>query len=191
MKIFFIVALIYFLSACSSLMSPRATNIAVSALLDEVQIAINEIDEKTKDSSLPPFQSATIKLSTVTANTRDGQATLVLSGAASNTTTNSNLIVLELVPNTSIAKPLRQTTGYEIAEYVIAAVKAIDEENFLKLETLSIEAGLEVKTTMEGGIEVELAGISIGATNSGEASSGNNLKLTFAHPQRKEEGVSL
>ena len=186
MKNIIFIALISFLSACSSLQTPKETNIAVSSLLDEVQIAINEIDEKTKGSSLPPFQSATIKLSTAAGKTTDGKAALVLSGEASKTTTNSNLITLELVPNPSTEKSLTQTTGHEIAECVIAAVKAIDEENFLKLKTLNIETGLEVKTTKQGGIEVELSGISIGATHSGEASTGHNLKLTFAYPKEKK-----
>jgi hypothetical protein len=181
------ITLIAFLSACASLQTPKETNIAVSSLLDEIQIAINEIDEKIQDSSLPPFQSATIKLSTSAGKTTDGKASLVLSGEASKTTTNSHTITLELVPNPNNAKSLNRTTGHEIAEYVIAAVTAIDEENFLKLKTLNVEAGLEVKRTKQGGIEIELSGVSIGATHSGENSSSHNLKLTFAYPKDEKK----
>ncbi len=184
MKKLFFISLIAFLSACASLQTPKETNITVSTLLDEVQIAINEIDKKTKGSSLPPFQSATIKLSTAAGKTTDGKASLVLSGELSKTTTSSNSITLELVPNPDNAESLGRSTGHDIAEYVIAAVTAIDEENFLKLKTLNVETGLEVKKTNQGGIEIELSGVSIGATHSGNSSSGNNLKLTFAYPKK-------
>ena len=186
MKNILLVILVSFLTACSSLHSPQETNVAVSSLLDEIQIAINEIDEKTKGSSLPPFQSATIILSTATGKTTDGKASLVLSGNASKTTSNSNIITLELVPSPDTTKSLDKSTGHEIAEYVVAAVTAIDKENFLKLKTLNVEAGLEVKQIVGGGIEIELSGVSIGANRTGESTTGNSLKLTFAHPENEK-----
>ena len=186
MRNLFIVLVVALLSACASLQSPQETNVAVSSLLDEIQIAINEIDEKTKGSSLPPFQSATIKLSTAAGKTTDGKASLVLSGNASKTTSNSNSITLELVPNPDTTKSLDKSTGHEIAEYVVAAVTAIDEKNFLKLKALNVEAGLEAKQTVGGGIEVELSGVSIGANRTGESTSSHTLKLTFSHLKKEK-----
>ena len=186
MKNVLVVFVFFSLSACVSLRSPQETNIAVSSLLDEIQVAINEIDEKTKGSSLPPFQSATIKLSTTAGKTTDGKASLILSGNASKKTSNSNAITLELVPNPNSAKSLNRSTGHEIAEYVVAAVTAIDEEDFLKLKALNVEAGLEVNKAVGGGIQVELSGVSIGANRTGDLTSSHTLKLTFAHPKKEK-----
>lgn len=176
--------IVLLLSACANLQTPKETNIAVSLLLDEIQIAINEIDKKTKGSSLPPFKSAEVKLATTASKKIDGSASLVLSGGGSKTTSNSNTITLILVPNPKQTKSLRKSTGHEIAEYVIAAVSAVDDKNFLKLKTLNIESGLGVKSTKEGGIEIELIGISLKGKSSGETSAGHNLKLTFAYPDK-------
>ncbi len=129
MKNVLIVFLICLLPACANLQSPKETNIAVSTLLDELQIAIDEINEKTYGSSLPPLQSATIKLSTAAGKTTDGKATLVLSGDASKATKNSNTITLELVPHSTKPMSMYRSTGHEIAEYVMAAVTAINKNH--------------------------------------------------------------
>jgi hypothetical protein len=168
------------------LRTPPETNIAVSSLLDEIQIAVNEISERTKGTSLPPFHSAEITLSTKAATTTSGGASLVLSGKGSRETTDSNVITLELVPSSSPVKTRGPTTGHEIAEYVIASVSAIDAKKFLKLKTLTIEAGLEVVQTAGGGIKVELVGVSMEGERSKSATTGNSLKLVFAQPGKGE-----
>ena len=127
-KISFLLVVI-FLAGCASLQTPKETNIAVSSLLDEIQIAINEIDARTKGSSLPPFKNAEVKLSTAAENATEGSGSLVLSGEGSKTTTNSNIITLELVPNPAVGRTLGRSTGHEIADYVIAAVTAVDDKN--------------------------------------------------------------
>ena len=181
-KILFPLIVVLFLSGCAILQTPKKTNVAVSSLLDEIQVAIDEINRRTEETSLPPFKSAEVKLSTKAEKTTEGSAALVLSGEGSKTTSDSNIITLELVPNQKTVKSLSKSTGHEIAEYVIAAVNAVNEKNFLKLNTLTVEAGLEVREKAGGGIDVELVGISVKGKHSGETTTGNNLKLIFAYP---------
>jgi len=186
-KIRILVLIMFVVSGCASLQTPQEINIAVSALLDEIQIAINEISAKTSaDSSLPPFKNAEVKLSTKASVTAGGSAALVLSGERSKTTTDTNLLTLELVPNPDLQMPLVEGTGHSIANYVIAAVSAVDANNFLKLETLTIEAGLQVLQKSGGGIDVELVGIAFKGGRSGETTNSHGLKLIFAHPKPKD-----
>ncbi|WP_116472539.1 hypothetical protein [Zobellella maritima] len=187
MKQLIIAAFMLLISACSSLQTPGETNIAVSSLLDEIQIAINEIDKRTAGSSLPPFRSAEIQLSTTAGRKADGSAALVLAGGAGKATTHANTLTLELIPAADSVRIPGRSTGHDIADYVIAAVTAIDGKRFLKLHTLNVEAGLEVRRTLEGGIDVELAGMSLEGKHSVEASTGHRLKLTFAHAAYMEQ----
>jgi len=173
--------IVIYLSGCAGLQTPEETNIAVSALLDEIQIAINEIDKRTEGSTLPPFKSAEVKLSTKVGIMTEGSASLVLSGEGSNTSTDSNIITLELVPNPDATKGLGRSTGHDVAEYVIAAVSAVDDKNFLKLNTLTVEAGLEVNEKVGGGIDVELVGVTVKGKRSNQSTTAHNLKLIFAH----------
>jgi len=182
-----LLSIIILMSGCAPLQTPEETNIAVSALLGEIQIAINEIDKKTKVTSLSPFKYAELKLSTKSGKTDEGKASLVLSGKKSKTTTDSNTITLELVPNPKTVENLTRSNGHEIANYVIAAVTAIDENNYLKLKTLTVESGLEVVKTAGGGIEVELVGVSVTGGRTATSTNGNILKLVFGYPDKKEK----
>jgi len=187
MKVKVIAFVVVLLSGCANLQSTEETNIAVSTLLDEIQIAINEIDAKTgSDSGLPPFKNAEVKLTTKAKISTEGSASLVLSGGKSKTSTDSNVLTLELIPNSSTAELLAKSTGRQIAEYVIAAVTAVDEKGFLKLNSLTVEAGLEVVKVTGGGIEVELVGVTVKGGRKGESTESNTLKLVFAHPAEKK-----
>jgi len=185
-KRIFVCLVVLVMSGCATLRTPQETNIAVSSLLDEIQIAINEINDKTKGTSLPPFKGAELTLSTKAGTTTSGGASLVLSGKGSNVTTDSNIITLELVPNPSAAKSLARSTGHEIAEHVIASVTAIDAKKFLRLNTLTVEAGLEVVQTIGGGIKVELVGVSVEGERSTSSTTGHKLKLVFAQPGKSQ-----
>jgi hypothetical protein len=184
MKNFTCLVLLLIVTGCANLQTPEETNIAVSSLLDEIQIAINEIDSQTKGSSLPPFKSAIVKLSTKATISSAAGASLFLSGKKESSTTNSNTITLELVPNPNNLKSMTKSTGKDIAGYVIAAVRAVDKKNYLKLNTLTIEAGLQVIRTSSGGIEIELVGISIEGGKTGETSNLHNLTLSFEMPKK-------
>ena len=187
MKVKIIACIVLLLSGCANLQSPKETNVAVSALLDEIQIAINEIDKETsKVSGLPPFKSAEVKLSTEAKFSSEGSASLILSGEKSKSSTDSNVLTLELVPNPSAAAQLTKSTGHQIAEYVIAAVMAVDKKGFLKLNSLTVEAGLEVIKTSAGGIEVELVGVAVKGGRSSESTESNYLKLVFANADEKK-----
>jgi hypothetical protein len=172
------------MSGCAALQTPQETKIAVSTLLDEIQVAINEINDKTKGTSLPPFKSAELTLSTKADKTTSGAASLVLSGKGSNVTTDSNVITLELVPNPTAATTFARSTGHEIAEHVIASVTAIDAKKFLKLNTLTVETGLEVTQIAGGGIKVELVGVTVESERSKSSTTGHTLKLVFAQPEK-------
>jgi hypothetical protein len=176
----YLIALLLLFSGCASLRSPDETGIAVSVLLDEIQIAINEIGEQTAGTSLPPFKGAQVKLVTKAGITDGGGASLVLSAEGKKTTMDTNTLTLDLVPNPSATKAAPTGTGQEIAKYVVAAVAAVDQKNFLKLKSLVVETGLEVKKTATGGIDVELVGVSVKGKRTGETTDGHTLTLTFA-----------
>jgi hypothetical protein len=183
MKIKIFAFIVVLLSGCASIHSAQETNIAVSSLLDEIQIAINKINEQAgPDSGLPPFKNAEVKLVTKAEVSTDGSASLVLSGEKGNTFTDSNIITLELVPNSALAEPLSQSAGQQIAEHVIAAVTAVDGKGYLRLNSLIVEAGLEVVRIAGGGIKVELAGVTVKGNRKIESSKSHVLKLVFAHP---------
>ncbi|MCR6654058.1 MAG: hypothetical protein NVV73_22410 [Cellvibrionaceae bacterium] len=185
MKKYILTLIVALLSGCASIHSPQETNIAVSALLDEIQIAINEIDARTGGGSgLPPFKNAEIKLVTKVKTSTTGSASLVLSGQKGKTSTDSNILTLELVPNPVVEAPLFESTGQHIADHVIAAFTAVDDKRFLKLNSLTVEAGLEVVRDTGGGIEVELVGVTIEGGRKKEASKSNTIKLVFAHPTK-------
>lgn len=143
MKKILVYVLFLSLSGCASLQTPKQTNIAVSALLDELQVAINEIDKGTQSSSLPPFKSAEVKLVTEARSADSGEVSLFLSGKAGKVMSNSNTITLVLESNDTSKMGLTRSSGQKIADYVIAAVSAIDEKKFLKLKRLTVDAGLE------------------------------------------------
>lgn len=179
MKKIALVMLILIVSGCANLNTPKETNVAVSYLLDQIQIAINEIDKQTKGTSLPPFKSAEVKLTTKANITDEGSGTLVLSGGASKSSTDTNTITLELIPNPDKQNLTEGSTGLNIANYVIAAVTAVDDKNFLKLKTLTVEAGLQVIRKKNGGIEVELVGVTVKGGRTNESDNSHNLKLIF------------
>ena len=187
MKKIILCSIIIVMTGCASFQTPKETNIAVSHLLKELQIAINEIDKRTKGTSLPPFKNAVLTLSTKAGTINKGKGSLILSGGKSKTTTNSNIITLELVPNLNPAKSNTESKGHNIAKYVMAAVTAIDENNFLKLKALTVESGLEVVKADETGVEFELVGISVTGGHSTTSTNGNKLKLLFGYPDKKKK----
>lgn len=176
-----IILTILLLTGCSSMPTSQETNTTVSLLLDEIQIAVNEIAKNTENNpALPAFKKAEVKLSTIVKTGGTGGAALVVSGEKSKYTSNSSILTLDLAPKTSGPESVAKSTGHEIAQHVIAAVKAVDQNGSLKLNSLTVEAGLEVKTNVAGGIEVELVGISIEGKQSSESINGNSLKLVFS-----------
>ena len=177
-----LVLFIILFSGCATLRTPEDTGIAVSTLLDEIQIAVNEINEKTAGSSLPPFKGAKVKLVTKIGMTSEGSASLVLSGERKTTSTDSNTITLDLIPNPDATKAASDSKGHEIAKYVIAAVSAVDEKSTLKLKSLVVETGLEVKEAVGGGIDVELVGVAVKGKRSGDTTDGHIMTLTFEKP---------
>lgn len=175
-------SVVLLLSACAGMQTPRETNVTVGALLEQIQIAVNEIAAGTRGNSMPPLRSAEITLSTTASTTSEGKASLLVSGGGSRTTSNSNTLTLELVPGTEKVSAMSMDVGRKIAASVIAAVKAVDRNGSLKLKTLTVEAGLNVNKSAEGGLEVTLVGISFNGKRSVASSTGNSLKLVFAYP---------
>jgi len=170
------------LTNCASFQSRKEKGITVSTLLNQIQIAINEIHANTKNTSLPPFKSAELKLSTEAEKSKSGEASFVLSCNRSRSDKTSNTITLVLVPNDGSEKDLGidSQMGHEIADSVIAAVTAIDNKGFLKLETLTVESGLRVSEKKGAGLKIELIGITIKGGSSSESTNSNSLKLIFS-----------
>lgn len=185
MKKIVLAGAVLLLSACAGIQPPEQTHVTVASLLQQIQIAVNEISAETAGSSLPPFQSAQIKLSTTASETSQGGASLVVTAGGSSTTSSSNTLTLELEPNPNKVYTLSSDVGQKIAKSVVAAVAAVDQSKFLKLKTLTVEAGLDVKQNKEGGLEVTLVGITFNGKRSTESSTGNTLTLTFAYPDKK------
>lgn len=116
------------LSGCAGLQTRQETKVAVSELLDQIQIAINEINDNTAGSSLPPFQKAEVTLSTEATKTDSGKASFYLSANGNYKNNNSNSISFVLVPNEDKAMRETSVSGHEIAQYVISTVQAIDQK---------------------------------------------------------------
>ena len=171
------------LTGCSAL-QPRETNIAVGAVLDELQIAINEIDARTQGSSLPPFKNAEVILSTKGVQTGEASASLVLSGEGRKSTTQSNTLTLVLGPSRTKTLTCKPSTGTQLADYVVAAVTAIDAKKFLELQRLVVEAGFDVTVDAAGGIKIEVASVSVGGKASRSSTDSHTLKLIFEKPEK-------
>lgn len=187
MKIKIFALVVFLLSGCANVQSSKEENVAVSDLLAEIQIAINEINAQTDENSgLPPFKNAEIKLTTKTKTSLDGSVTFVLSANKNKSSANSSVLTLELVPNPIIPESFTKSIGHQIAEHVISAIKAVDTSKSLRLSSLTIEAGLEVIQTKVGGIEYELVGVSVKGSRSKESTGTNNLKLVFAYPTEEK-----
>ena len=184
MKKYILIVTILLISGCSTL-STKDTNIAVSQLLDEIQIAINEINKQTKGSSLPPFKNAEVVLSSKAGKTKEGSAALILSAEGKKSSNETNTLTLILVPKSTQEKMLVSGTGKQLANYVVAAVKAIDTKNDLELKKLVVEAGFSVDIDKAGGIEIEVASVKIGGKSSSTSSNGHKLKLVFEKPEKK------
>lgn len=175
-----IIFTLFLVQGCAQLSTPKETGIAVGNLIDELQIAVNQIGGETKGSSLPPLKLATVTFATTLEKDTGGGANLMLAAKGSRQSEESNSIELELVPDPNPTKTLGRSSGNEIADYVVAAVRAVDKKAFLRLNKLTVEAGLTVTKNAQGGIEVELAGISVDGTHRQSWSDGHRLKLVFS-----------
>lgn len=178
-----IIFTLFFIQGCAQLSTPRETGIAVGNLIDELQIAVNQIGEETKGSSLPPLTLATVTFATKLEKDTGGGASLMIAAKGSRQSEESNSIELELIPDPNPTESLGRSSGNELADYVVAAVRAVDKKAFLRLNKLTVEAGLTVIKNAEGGIEVELAGISVDGTHKQSWSDGHRLKLVFSAPE--------
>ena len=179
MKNIVILAFLVILSGCAGLQNPKQTEIAVGKLLDQVQIAINEIGKNSESSSLPPLKKAEITVSTGYTRSGSGGASIILSAKGEKSSSENNSITLTLEPNKSTVKSMNAEIGQKIAEYVLAAVKAVDEQKTLQLSKLNVEVGLEIVESAEGGIEVDISGVSIEGKKTKSSTSGHKLILLF------------
>lgn len=183
MKKILCILIILFVSGCVGL-RPQETRIAVSTLLDEIQIAVNEINDKTAGSSLPKFHHAEITLLTEASKSGEGKGSFFLSAKGSYKKTESNSLVLVLEANDNKKKKAAGTSGEEIANYVIAAVSAIDEKEYLKLKTLTVNAGLAVVKEAGGAVSITLVGMSLEGGITASSKAGHQLKLVFGKPSK-------
>jgi hypothetical protein len=166
------------------LLTPKETKIAVSSLLDQIQIAIDEIKDKTSNSSLPPFLKAEVTLSTEATMSTEGKASFYLSAKGGLQNSQSNTISFVLAPGERKMLTQTETSGQKIAEYVIATVNAIDENGYLQLKNLTVTAGLRVEEMKGGGVSVELVGVSVEGGRTYSSSTGHTLKLVFGYPEK-------
>lgn len=76
-------------------------------------------------------------------------------------------------------KSLDSEVGQKIAQYILAAVKAVDKQKALQLSKLTVEVGLEIVESSEGGVEVEISGLSIEGKKTKSSTSAHKLSLLF------------
>jgi hypothetical protein len=69
---------------------------------------------------------------------------------------------------------------------VVASVTAIDNKKSLKLNALTVEAGLEVVIEKEAGLKVELVGVSVEGGRTRSSATGHNLKLVFEQSDKSK-----
>ncbi len=185
MKKYILITVVFLIYGCSTLTS-KETNIAVTQILDEIQIAINEINKQTQRTSLPPFKNAEVVLSSKAGTTKEGSAALILSAEGKKSTNESNTLTLILAPKSAQEKSLVEGTGKKLAEYVVAAVKAIDTKNDLELQKLIVEATFSVERDKAGGIKIEVASIEFGGKTYASSSNRHKLKLVFEKKPNKK-----
>ena len=171
--------LVLVLSGCAGLQTPEQAKMAVGKLLEQVQVAINEIGKKSGTSSLPPLKTAEITISTEYAQSGGGGASILLSAKGQKSSTENNSLTLTLEPNTLTVESLDPAVGQKIANYVMAAVNAVDEQKTLQLKKLTVEVGLEIVESAEGGIEVDISGVSIEGKKTKSSAAGHKLSLLF------------
>nr|VFJ88025.1 MAG: hypothetical protein BECKLFY1418A_GA0070994_100317 [Candidatus Kentron sp. LFY] len=178
--------MVLFISGCAGLPTAEETRLTVGKLLDEIQIAVNEIKNETGISALPPFQKAEVTLSAEATKNMKGEASFYLKTERDYENRNADTISFVLVPSSNRISGISSTSGHEIAKYVIATVQAISKKEHLQLKKSTISAGLKVKITKGGGVSVELVGISIEGSKTFSSTTGHQLKLVFAHPEEKK-----
>ncbi len=171
--------LVVVLSGCAGLGTSQQAEMAVGELLDQVQIAIDEIGKNSASSSLPPLKTAEIIVSTEYTRSGGAGAKIFVGAKGEKSSTENNSLTLTLTPNTTKAKSSERQVGHDIAEYVIAAVRAVDEQKALQLSKLSVEVGLEIVESSEGGLEIEVSGVSIEGKKAKSSTSGHKLSLLF------------
>lgn len=176
---YLLLIMILLLAGCVGLRSPEEARVTVSELLDQIQIAVNEINERTSGRSLPDFKYAEITLSTSAKGAKEASANFVLSGEGKWSKVKSNTLTLVLTPDKPDKKLSSSATGRQLAEYVIGAVDAIDRNSLLALKKLTIETGFNVTAGKAGGVEIDVVGISAGGKLSTTSSDSHTLKLVF------------
>ena len=172
-----------YLSGCASL-TPAETQLAVKELVTQVQVAVNKIRNNSEASSvIPPLKSAELTLSSKAEKDTSGKVALFVSAGGGRKQSDANSITLVLVPNPGGINMLDKGRGEEIADAVLAAVAALDDLKDLKLRSLTVVAALEVVKNAEGGLEIELSGVSVEGGSKKVLTTGNSLKLVFETPE--------
>lgn len=181
MRIRLIIVAIFglYLSGCATL-TPRETQLAVKELVTQVQVAVNTIRKNSEASSvLPPLKSAELTLSSKAETDTHGKVALIVSAGGGRKQSDANSITMVLVPNPASMKMLDKGRGVEIAHAVLAAVAGLEDLKDLKLKSLTVLATLEIVKNLEGGLEIELSGVSVGGGSKKVLTTGNSLKLIF------------
>ncbi len=187
-KLIFILIVAFTVSGCATF-SPKETQIAVKQLVDQVQTAVDIIEQQTSGSEFPPLKMAELTLSSKAKKEANGQVALFLSAKGGKAQTDSNSITLVLIPNPIRAKGLVKGPGQNIANAVVAAVSGLKDIQGLKLKSLTVVAELEIVTDAAGGIKVELSGVSIEGQASKTVTTGHSLKIVFESPEEASENT--
>ncbi|MDF7805984.1 hypothetical protein P4E94_00945 [Pontiellaceae bacterium B12219] len=173
----FIIGLL--ISGCCTSKKANPTNMNVEVLLDEIQIAVNEINASVIKGSLPPLQKAEVSIDAKFTRVTDGTVKLVIYAGGKKTNSESTALKMVLVPNDRTTSNLVPSMGQRMATSVIEAMSAIDNQSALTLKLLTVEAGIVIDKEGGAGIDTEYEGITIKAGHSRAASSGNTIKLFF------------
>ena len=142
-------------------------------------------DTQSSLSGLPPLKSVTLTLATTVEKVQGGEFELFVKIGGERATSSTHEIVVELSPPTSNAHEISAKDLYaELKDAILAAARAAADANaaakdILKTSSFSTEIGFDVKRTVSGGIELDVAPVTIGASGARTTKHANKITISF------------
>jgi hypothetical protein len=163
--------------------------IQVSEVVKEIQETLQELSEKPQ-ANVPRFESAEISLETVTKQESGGEfKLLVISIGSSISNSMVQTVYYKLVPPTpKLGVAENKDISRELGKAIIKAAQEINAAlkpgANLELKQLSATVKFEVEKTSSGGVEVEVAPVTLGGTATKSRGASHSVTLNFEVPDK-------